>query len=183
MHSMDFRKSSWNLRKGGCMKSILGAFFLVMLLGCNNDDVLTRLSASLGGGKDKPRPEKTCRRCGTEMSKNRKCLNMTCPFNSILQQELCEQERTAARLINTSYVGLSEQERSEPVEKYRAKDMSSRPWGTHWSCRGCNKPTTCWVASVTVGGKTYKGPFMCCPECEAQLVRMVEYAKERDSRR
>jgi len=164
------------------MRSILGVLFLVVLSGCN-DDVLVKMSASMGGGKDRPKPEKTCRRCGTELSKNHKCLNMTCPFNSILQQWLCDKEMVAAKQINAAYSRLSEKERSEPVDKYRAREMSSRPWGTHWACRGCNEPTTCWVATVTVGGKSHKGPFMCCPECEVQLVKLVGYAQEQDSRR
>lgn len=164
------------------MRSILGVLFLVMLSGCD-DDVLVKMSASMGGGKDRPKPEKACRRCGTELSKNRKCLNMTCPFNSILQQGLCDKEMVAAEQINAAYASLSERERSEPVDKYRAKEMPSRPWGTHWACRGCNESTTCWVATVTVGGKSYKGPFMCCPECEGQLIKLVGYAQEQDSRR
>jgi hypothetical protein len=179
------RKSFLSLRKEVCMRSILGVLLLLLLFssGCNDNDILAKMASSMGGGRDKHVSEKTCRRCGTELSKRNKCLNMTCPFNSILQQELCDKERDAARKVNAAYSRLSEQERSETVDKYRAKEMASKPWGMHWACRGCNEPTTCWVATVTVGGKSYKGPFMCCPECEGQLVKLVGYAQDQDSRR
>jgi len=164
------------------MRIILAVSLVLLASGCNNDDVLSHMSLSMGGKRNRQKDEKGCRGCGTELSKNGKCQNMTCEFTVVLQNELTKKEREADGRMKVAYDNLTNDERSQPIDKYRAKDMATRPWGTHWLCVGCGRPATGWIESVTVDGKEYKGPFMCCQECESHLATMVQY-KMGDTRR
>lgn len=163
------------------MRLVLVVSLMFLVSGCNDDDVLSRMSSSIGGRK-REKPEKACRGCGTELTSRKKCTNMTCEFTVVLQNELSKKERTAAASMKIAYEKLTDEERAQPIDKYRAKDMAARPWGEHWLCVGCHSPATGWVESVTVDGKEYKGPFMCCHECETHLKMMVKY-KMGDGRR
>jgi len=158
------------------MRTIICLSILVLLSGCEGDS-LARMRRVLGGGKEKKIVEKTCRACGTELSQRNKCLNITCPFSSLRQDELREAEKTIAKQIDAEYAKL--QLKNDLAEKYRAKDMASRPWGSHWNCRRCDKLTYSWIPSIKVDGNTYQGPFMCCNECEESLKKHIEYLKRR----
>lgn len=162
------------------MMSVVVATLLVVLSGCQGD-VLCRMRNKIGGERRKKEAAHTCRSCGIELSRSGYCQTVGCDFSKHKQEWLRPQEIKFASEVDSKYSSLPAHD--DETDKFRSKGLSGG-WGKAWHCPGCNSPCSRWIGKITVDGKDYSGPFLCCDkDCEYRIMLQIRYELQKREKR